>query len=789
MLAFRELAESRRALQAFCVQHFPSLLALQSGISFKLLPTEPDLDSESVHHMTTTATCLTSLLDCPRRFRPLNSADLDALAAPFLERALLRPHERWKSEGSAGVYCRCRALPAIVRFGGANDKVDEHLTRILGQLKIQPKRFAIGEADSEEPTDKWYPPNAYHTYWTLEILDLIKLKSPTHLDGLSAKAGLNLQQVREGLLLWSRQQLGYQIGLHSGSPASSVLDSDQLAWSLATIVKFDDRLSLNLESRDLLKEALKCLFSTQSDGTWRHYKPLFHYEKAGNAYCYVFETFAVLLQCALRSVPVSELFRDLLGGYCQNLLELYRYAESTKIPLVEYGMATGWGWCSGHRTNVTDPESWATASVFSYSESLRRLLGIWCREESLRALNTPRTRQIPTDAEKKIEDRGTTWGAGKPTVSELLWTLFINPRRMHVCDDRLEPDSQPIEKNQARSAILFGPPGTSKTNLVRAIADVIEWKYVELHASHFVAEGLTQVQKTADTIFKQLLELDHAVVLFDEIDELVRERDIEKDAFGRFLTTSMLPRLAELWDARKILYFVATNHINYFDSAIIRSNRFDALVLVSPPSFAAKVAHLKKLLSEAQEIKDAGFEVTEQQVQDELDKIEKRFQDICKSDTPESEKAIVEHFREQPLSDDLVLAKFALLRWDELDELANRLARFLKSASSAEISRAVLEAALKQIDDSEWRKQKSYLDFLRDSRSGRRDYQMLKVWEATGRLDAPTLISANQGKWLAKAVDSLKEIEIPGFELRQAKAGCVEIYASSKTPTPEQAPK
>src|SRR5271168_820533 len=89
---------------------------------------------------------------------------------------------------------------------------------------------------------------------------------------------------------------------------------------------------------------------------------------------------------------------------------------------------------------------------------------------------------------------------------------------------------------------------------------------------------------------------------------------MEKDAFGRFLTTSMLPKLAELWEARNIIYFVATNHINYFDSAIIRSHRFDALVLVSPPSFKAKIFELQKLLSDQYGL-TVKFDVTQKAIQ------------------------------------------------------------------------------------------------------------------------------------------------------------------------------
>jgi hypothetical protein len=796
MLSFEELTESRRFLQSFCLLHVPSLLAVQSGISFKLFPSEDrNLDDGELHHPTTSATCLTSLFDCPSRYRSADFARAEDVKSKFAAAALHR--EDWTSDGSADVYCRCRALPMVIKASKTfEQEIEGHIGVIIDQLKQKPKRFGIGEAAPGTNADKWYPPNAFNTYWTLRIVDLLKRTFPTEYKRLAAANSLNLEAHGEGMLLWARQQLGYQIGLHSGSPPSSLLDSDQLAWSLAIFLRFDKSLNLDLENRDFVKQALKCLFSTQTDGTWRHYKPLFHYEKAGNAYCYVFETFEVLLRCALQPRAEAEMIRELLKPYCRNLIDLWRYADSTKIDLRQYigsqkqtesSIAPNVGWCSGHRTNVTEPESWATASVFSYAQALRRLIGIWCREQALGGLNVPRGRLRAKEATEKIESRGKTWGAGKITVSERLWTLLINPVKMHLCDDRLEPDSQPIAENHARSAILFGPPGTSKTSLVRALADVVNWKYIELHASHFVAEGLTQVQKTADLIFRQLAELDHAVVLFDEIDELVRERDMEKDAFGRFLTTSMLPKLAELWAARKILYFVATNHINYFDNAVIRSNRFDALILVSPPSFESKIQRLTKLLSDVYGFPGMSFQIEESQVQTELSEMDRDLEALRKPDgsvsSNETEETRVLHWREHKLSPTRALAKFALLRYDELDELAFRLAGILKATSprTNSVPKNDFESALMRIDDSEWRKNKSYVDFLRDGRSERRDYQMLNVWQVAkeSALVVPELVGANGSEWLCKAVDTPQEIQLAGLELHFHSPGLVKISSSN----------
>jgi hypothetical protein len=499
MLSFDDLTDARRSLQTFCLLHAPSLLALKSGISFKLFPNEKSLEgSGRVRHLTTTATCLSSLLDCPAQFWPTDAKGIDALCATFARKSLKR--RQWESDGSAQIYCRCRALPLVIRFAQDLDRaVEEHLLRILAQLKQKPERFGIGEADPDQEEGDWSPPNAFHTYWTLDVLDELGIRFHRDYRALLANRKLNLPVKREGMLSWARQRLGYEISLHS-EPKSSVLDTDQLAWSLAIFLRFDQDFHSDLAKQDLIKQGLKCLFSTQNDvGTWPHYKPLFHYRDAGNGYCYVFETFAVLLQCALRERPETEVVQALLKPYCERLMQLWRYADSTKI-LLPIGNRV-YGWSSGHRiSNPGNAESWATASVFQYAQALRRLVGIWCREEALKSLSKPQKKRTPEEAEGEIDSRGKTWRTGKRPVSEQLWTMFINPVRMHECNDKLEPDNQPIARNHARSAILFGPPGTSKTTLIRSLADVIGWKYVELHASHFVAEGLTLVQKTADRI-------------------------------------------------------------------------------------------------------------------------------------------------------------------------------------------------------------------------------------------------------------------------------------------------
>jgi hypothetical protein len=103
------------------------------------------------------------------------------------------------------------------------------------------------------------------------------------------------------------------------------------------------------------------------------------------------------------------------------------------------------------------------------------------------------------------------------------------------------------------------------------------------------------VSARADTVFRQMMELDRCVVLLDEIDELVQKRDRSAQQLERFFTTTMLPRLSKLWSSGKILFFANTNNILQVDPAIKRTQRFDSAICVMPPGQRSKTQLLRDL--------------------------------------------------------------------------------------------------------------------------------------------------------------------------------------------------
>ena len=128
----------------------------------------------------------------------------------------------------------------------------------------------------------------------------------------------------------------------------------------------------------------------------------------------------------------------------------------------------------------------------------------------------------------------------------------------------------------AYSTILFGPPGTAKTTICESLAERMGWDFVVIDTTAFLADGLTNVGSRIRYVFQRLMALKNCVILFDEIEEFCLDRETPGLSMeSRMLTTAMLTAINDLRRAKQSIFFVATNRLRAFDSAIIRPGRFD----------------------------------------------------------------------------------------------------------------------------------------------------------------------------------------------------------------------
>ena len=140
------------------------------------------------------------------------------------------------------------------------------------------------------------------------------------------------------------------------------------------------------------------------------------------------------------------------------------------------------------------------------------------------------------------------------------------------------------------SAILFGPPGTSKTQLAKHISTFLGWPLLSVDPSYLVQDGLDNLYARANHLFSMFAMVEEIVVFLDEFDEMGRDRAQTQELLSRLITTSMLPKLAAINEERKIVFLLATNYVSNFDAAFSRGGRFDIVLQVMPPTTNAKVA-------------------------------------------------------------------------------------------------------------------------------------------------------------------------------------------------------
>lgn len=506
-----------------------------------------------------TATCVTSLIVS----RQWPSTQWSGESADLVARLL---RSKWETKGLnvGNVYTVSFILEAVHYLWNSLPAGPRPANASLKKLIAKAETILAAGLSKGHATIATYPPSAYLTQLAVRVL---RLRAK-----LDSGMGERVDQ-------WAAQELGRQLAMILAR--SKTADFFQLAYCAILLANFDEPGQASPDRKLLIDSALEQLFLAQlPDGTWPRSAPLFDLPGVGSAYCYEYEMLAQLLReknledRLLRHLPKIQLaFQGLLDS--------------------AYTLDNGaQAWSSGHRPQFRGPESWATASGYHFVHAFERLVSEAIRRAVFRYARVPYSRpSFPKDkyeefAKDLLDSQIQPPDEAKRSLKRTLYELLVNPV---ATQSQQVADGATMARGTPTTAILFGPPGTSKTQMSKQVSEYLGWPLLALDPSHFARFGIDQVSTEADKLFRMLAALERVVVLVDEIDELVRERSGSAEAQSRFLTTSMLPKLAALHASRRIVFLVATNHIEQFDVAISRPGRFDLIMQVLPPTAEEKL--------------------------------------------------------------------------------------------------------------------------------------------------------------------------------------------------------
>jgi len=149
-----------------------------------------------------------------------------------------------------------------------------------------------------------------------------------------------------------------------------------------------------------------------------------------------------------------------------------------------------------------------------------------------------------------------------------------------------------------RGVLLFGPPGTGKTMLARAVAAQAGVDFFSASGSSFVEMFVGRGAARIRRLFKEARKSGRAVIFIDELDAVGGARSGGGGDGGSSEREQALNQLlVELdgfeKDPGTVIVIAASNYVDKLDRALLRPGRFDRQVLVSPPDRDGREAILR----------------------------------------------------------------------------------------------------------------------------------------------------------------------------------------------------
>ena len=160
-----------------------------------------------------------------------------------------------------------------------------------------------------------------------------------------------------------------------------------------------------------------------------------------------------------------------------------------------------------------------------------------------------------------------------------------------------------------KGILLFGPPGTGKTMLAKAVATESEVNFISVKGPEFLSKWVGESEKAVSETFRKAKQASPCIIFFDEIDAITPTRGQSFDSHvTERVISQFLAELDGLEELHGVVAIAATNRIDMIDRALLRPGRFDRLVEVPLPDEAARLEILRIHMKDKPFTEDVGVE-------------------------------------------------------------------------------------------------------------------------------------------------------------------------------------
>jgi transitional endoplasmic reticulum ATPase len=144
-----------------------------------------------------------------------------------------------------------------------------------------------------------------------------------------------------------------------------------------------------------------------------------------------------------------------------------------------------------------------------------------------------------------------------------------------------------------RGVLLFGPPGTGKTFVVRALAHEAGAAFFSVKGAELLDKYVGESERGVREVFARARAAAPSIVFFDEFDALAPVRGRSTTSVTDSVVAALLTEIDGVGERGDVSVIAATNRRDLIDPALLRAGRFEIQIELGLPEQASRRAMLE----------------------------------------------------------------------------------------------------------------------------------------------------------------------------------------------------